>query len=318
MKTFNLNILTIGMAVLLLVACKKDKASREALAEGRVNFDLPASVNVVTRDLDVKKSSVVSVEMKAALDGDASSDVHYVTFATDTTKIADYKLKYDNSALLLPTNTYLYYKSTVAIPAGTKVSEAAVLNLGFQRGLKPLTAYVLPLVITSVDGKPQDPKTRKVVYYVFKTGEPLYIQTTGFTATASSTLSPNSPIRATDGNLLGNYWTSGLNEALPQWVRIDFGREIKFSGLDVFFPTAVDYTTFGGDPTSAKVEISSDDINWTDKGTYVINVRNPERKQSIDMASITTARYLRFTALAGTRYANMYNLVFVSEIAMKN
>lgn len=310
-------------AMLLLMACKKDEAKTEDLPEGFVTFDLPATEDVVERTVNIKEVSLLTMEMKAALPGDASTGIHYVTFAPDTTKIANYRLKYGNSAILLPAMNYLYYKSTVAISAGSNVSEPAVLNMSFQTSLRPRSTYVLPLAIVSVDGKVQDPVTRRVVYYVFKTGDALYVDHTGFTitATASSTSGANTPARAVDANNATTYWASATTQVLPQWLSIDYGREFTFSGLDLYFPTAVNYTTMGGDPTSVKLETSSNGSTWLDKGTYVVNVRNTERKQTIILPSATTSRYLRFTVLAGAPYVSgavTYSLTFVSGIMLRN
>jgi hypothetical protein len=323
MKTYKLNILAICTVVLLLTACKKSESGRVALSEGSVAFDLPGSTDVVTRTLDIKNVTLVGVEMKAALQGEASSDVHYVTFATDTSKIADYRIKYGSTALLLPTTSYLYYKTTVAIEKGAKVSEAAVLNLSFQTTLRARSTYVLPIVIASVDGQQLDPKTRKVVYYVFNTGDALYVDHTGYTltATASSTLGVNVPARAVDAATGTTFWASSNTAALPQWVSVDFARNVNFSGLDYFFPTAVT-PLIGGYTTSAKVETSLDNTTWVDKGTYVVDVNNAAKKQTINMPSLTTARYLRFTILTATPYVASptitYNIGLVGGIVLRN
>jgi len=323
MKIYKLNILAICTVVMLLMACKKDESGRKALPEGSVAFDVPASTDVVARALDIRETALLSIEMKATLLGDVSSDVHYVTFATDTSKIADYRAKYGSAALLLPTTSYLFYKTTVAISAGSKLSEPGVLNLSFQTVLRPRSAYVLPLVITDVDGQLQDPKTRKVVYYVFNTGDATYVDHTGFTvtATASSTLGVNVPARAVDAATGSTFWASSNTTVLPQWVNIDFGRAVTFPAFDYFFPTAVTQA-IGGYTTSAKVETSSDNITWVDKGTYAIDVNNTLKRQTINMPSLTTARYLRFTILAATPYMAsatvIYNIGFVSGILLRN
>ncbi|MBE9602226.1 discoidin domain-containing protein [Pedobacter sp. MC2016-24] len=323
MKTYKLNILAICTVVVLFMACKKDKTGREALAEGRVTFDLPASTDVVVRSLDIRNEALLSLEMKATLQGDASSDVHHVTFATDTTKIADYRLKYGATALLLPTMSYLYYKPTVSIPAGSNVSESGVLNFSVQTSLRARSTYVLPLVIASVDGQTQDPKTRKVIYYVFNTGEATYVDHAGYTvtATASSTLGVNAPARAVDAATGTTFWASSNTVPLPQWLSIDFGRNVTFPSFDYFFPTAIT-PAVGGYTTSAKVETSSDNITWVDKGTYAIDVNNTLKRQTINMPSLTTARYLRFTILTATPYnasaTVIYNIGFVSGILLRN
>lgn len=322
MKALKLNIIAACSLILLLMACKKDKVSREALPDGSVTFDLPASTEVVARDVDIKNVMVLSLEMKAVLAG-TSGDVHFVTFAADTTKIANYRLKYGNTALLLPTPNYLYYKPTVAIAAGTSQSEAAVLNLNVQTSLKPYSTYVLPLVITSVDGKPQDPATRRVVYYVFNTGAGRYVDNSGYTltATASSTFGVNTASRAIDAATGTTFWASSNTVPLPQFLTIDYGRNVTFPGLDYFFPTGLTVAN-GAQTTSAKVETSVDNINWTDKGTYAINVNNVAKMHTITLPSVTTARYLRFTILAANPYVASatitYNIGFVGGILLLN
>ena len=93
------------------------------------------------------------------------------------------------------------------------------------------------------------------------------------------------------------------------------------TGIDVFFPTAVNYTTLGGDPTSAKVETSLNGTTWADQGTYAINVRNAERKQTIILPSPVTGKFLRFTILAGNAYVSgtaNYSLTFIGGIMIRN
>ncbi|MEJ7557106.1 MAG: discoidin domain-containing protein [Pedobacter sp.] len=323
MKAFKFSIIAVCSLILLLMACKKDKASREVLSEGSVTFDLPASTEVVATPIEIKNVRVVSFEIKASLQGNTSSDIHYVTFAVDTTKIAAYRLKYGNSAILLPLANYLYYKPIATIAAGSSVSEAAILNLNVQPTFKARSTYVLPLVISAVDGQPQDPATRRVVYYVFNTGEPLYVDHTGFTvsATASSVNGANVANNAVDANTLGTYWLSNISQSLPQWVNADFGRAVTFSGLDYFFPTAINYATLGGNTTSVKVETSLNNTTWVDKGTYAVDIKNAERKQTLTLPSLTTARYLRFTVLAAAPYLSggvSYSVCFVSGIVLRN
>ncbi|GGH32785.1 DUF1735 domain-containing protein [Sphingobacterium alkalisoli] len=325
MKKLTFNILAIGFFVLLLAACKKDESRREMLTEGRITFDLPTSSDVVQQNLDIKEVSLLSMEMKAALLGGTSADPHYVTFAPDTTKIAAYREKYGSAALLLPSLNYLFYKSTVAINAGSNVSESAVLNLSFQNLLRPQSTYVLPLAITAVDGIIQDPGTRKVVYYVFNTGDALYVDHAGLTvtATASSTAGANTASRAIDPNTGTTYWASATSGVFPQSLNIDYAREVSFSGVDIFYPTSVNinYATLGGDPTSVKVETSVDNSTWIDQGTYSVDIRNTARKHTMNLPSQTTARYVRVTVLDAAPYVSgtlTFSVVLVSGIMLRN
>ncbi len=325
MKTYKLNLLAICTIVILLSACKKNEPNPETLADGRVTFDLPTSTDVVliSPQYDIKTTRLVTLEMKTALQGDVSSDAHYITVAPDTAKIAEYRTKYGSTAVLLPTTSYLLYKSNITIAAGSNLSDAAVLNLGFQKTLKKFTTYVLPVAITTIDGVAQDPRSRKVVYYVLTTGDGLYLDNTGFTltATASSVNGANSAANAVDANLLGTYWLSNITQALPQWLNIDLKRDVTFSGLEYYFPTAVAYATVGGNTTSVQIETSSDNVIWANKGTYAVDVKNTDRMSIINLASPVTARYVRINVLAAAPYVSggvTYSVCFVGGILFRN
>src|SRR5690606_16483164 len=120
-------------------------------------------------------------------------------------------------------------------------------------------------------------------------------------ATASSTFGTNTAIKAVDATTGTTFWASSNTVPLPQWVNIDFTRNVTFSGLDYFFPTTLT-TANGGLTTSAKVETSLDNLTWVYNGTYVINVNNTARMHTIYCASLITARYLRFTILTANPY----------------
>ncbi|GHE44699.1 discoidin domain-containing protein [Sphingobacterium griseoflavum] len=308
-----------------LTACEKDESKPGQLAADAVMFDLPGTQDFVATDLDIKEPSLLSLEMKAALREGTASDLHYVTFDPDTTKIDLYKEKYDPDAILLPALNYLFYKSTVPLHVGNSFSDPAIVNIGFQNLLRPHSTYVLPVAITALDGIVQDPGTRQVAYYVFKTGQPLYVDHTGFavTATASSTAGANTAARAIDANTGTTYWASATSESLPQSLNIDYAREVGFSGIDIFYPTSsnINYNTTGGDPRVVKIETSTDNTVWVDHGTFPVDIRNTARKYTINLPSPTTARYLRATILEAAPFQSgnlTFSVVLVSGIMLRN
>lgn len=323
MNKYIVYILAGFLLLISISACQKEDSGRVLLPDNSVKFDMPETEDVVANELDVREVSLLTLEMRAVLTSPPSSGVHYVTFAPDTTKLAAYQQKYGD-ATLLPAQNYLYYKPTVAISSGNTVSESGVLNLSFQTTLKANSTYVLPLAVMYVDGQLQDPTTRSVVYYVFNTGDALYVDHTGYTvtATASSTAGTNTASRVVDANNTTTFWASGLlPEVLPQWLQVDYGREITFSGLDLFYPTSVNYATTGGDPNLAKVEVSSDGANWEDIGTYRVDVRNDQRKHSVIFPSPVNGQYLRFTILDAAPYVAgtaSHNVTLVSGIMLRN
>ena len=324
MMKIKLYWMTLCMIIFVLGACKKEKGYTESLPDGAVTFDALDQDEVVENAIGIKEAKLLTLEMKATLSGAASSVEHYVTFAPDTTKLANYKLKYGGEALLLPVQNYLYYKPTVAISAGSMSSEAAVINIGAQTSLKARNTYVLPLTIMYVDGQLQDQATRRVVYYVFKTGEALYVDHTGYvvTASASSVAGVNAASRAVDANNTTTFWASALNPAvLPQWIQVDYGRNCSFSGLDLFYPSSVNYATTGGDPSEVMLELSDDGLVWKASGTYPVNVRNVDRKYTIAFAEQQSARYIRVTVLKAAPYISgtiAHQVTLLSGMMLRN
>jgi hypothetical protein len=295
----------------LSMACKKDDKITQ-LPDASVSFELPAGSDVVEMPVALDKDITTTIELKAALLGTTSSSDHLVTFAIDTTKIADYRAKY-GAALLPRVTSYLFYKPTATIAAGASVSEPAQLNIGQQTQFIEYSTYVLPVVIKSVDGKVEGPATTRVVYYVFKTGKPLNINKVGWAIQGFSSVFNAFAATNLIDNSATTYWTSNIVQTFPQWVVINFNRDIIFTGLSYGVPALLSYPALGGYPTSIRIETSMNGTTWTDKGLFAGNI--VANKQTIDLG-LTTARYLRFTVLAGVKYANTYDAIFINDISL--
>ncbi|UYQ95980.1 discoidin domain-containing protein [Chitinophaga horti] len=104
-----------------------------------------------------------------------------------------------------------------------------------------------------------------------------------------------------------------MTQFMPQSVTINMNREVTFTGLNYYLPTVLNYPNLGGYPTSIKIETSMNGTTWTDKGTFAGNVSN--NMQSI-LFGQTTARFVRFTALASVKYSNTYDAIFISGIGL--
>jgi hypothetical protein len=313
MRTFN--IILACLFILSLTACSKDDASAP-LSEGSISFQQAAGKDTIEIPLGILKDSAIVTGIKAALSGTASSADHWVTFAVDTTKITDYRTRYGSTAQLVPLTSYLFYKPNARIAAGAVVSDSAYLNVGSQTKLAELSTYVLPIVIKSVDGKVEGVATSRVVYLVFKTGKG-FISKAGWTIAGSSSQNGSlSPGLIIDADNLATYWASNITQAMPQWVSINFNRDVTFTAMNYYFPTALKYPTMGGYPTSIQIETSMDGITWVNKGVYAGNIVS--NIQTLN-TGLTTARYLRFTSLAVAKFisgASQSDAVFIGGIAL--
>lgn len=300
------------LTVTMLAACSKDE-SRAVLPEGSVIFKQATGKDTLEMPVSILKDSTMVFEIQAALAGTLFSEDHFVSFAVDSTKMLDYRTRFGN-ATLLPASSYLFYKPTTRIAAGDAVSEVAMLNIGAQTKLTEYSTYVLPLVIKSVDGKADVASTR-VLYYVFKTGKPLFVNKTGWTIAGSSSQNStaNAPATLLDANNLTTYWATNIQQQMPQWVSINFNKEITFTALTYYLPTALRYPTLGGYPTLIRIETSMNGTTWVNRGEFTGNVK--DNMQMVEIGT-TTARYLRFTSLAAARYNSLYDAVFISGISL--
>lgn len=295
---------------LWLVGCEKSTTG-PTLPDGDIAFDIAAGKDTVQIPLSILKDSTMTLDIRAAMAGNGANGDHWVRFRVEPELLNEYRAEY-GEAQLLPTSSYLLYKADARVPAGSTTSEAAVLNVARQTKLLEYTTYVLPIVIESVNGDVDAAGAGDVLYYVFKTGRPAVINKTGWTIHAySSHLGTFLPTNLLN-NTPTNYWASSISEQMPQFVTIDFNRNVTFSGVRYALAHNLDYPSQGGYPTLIQIETSMDGSNWENKGIFEDEV--VDKAQMIEIG-VTTARYLRFTSLEAVPYSGFY-AIFISDISL--
>lgn len=294
---------------MVFVGCEKESV-KSNLAEESVSFE--STKDSIQFPVSILKDSLMVLNIKAKLSGEKSAKDVWVTLAVDTTKITEFKERFGD-AKLLPSSSYVFFKKNVLIKNGEDLSETAELNFGNQTKLTEYTTYVLPVVVQAVDGETDGAASKKTLFYVFKTGKPLFVNRTGWTihsySSQNATFSPNNLI---DNNDRTTYWLSNITQNMPQWVIINFNKEVDFTAVNYYFPNAVAYPSGGGYATVIKIETSMDAITWVDKGTFSGNL--VDKMQTLSIGE-TKARYLRFTALSVIKFSG-FDVVFVSGISL--
>jgi len=307
------NYIVICVSLIMVMAACQKKSTVSTVPDGSVAITTPNNVDTLVWPLSILQDSTMVIDLSAGLSGKASSTSHWVTIGVDTTELAIYSAKY-GAATLLPSSCYLLYKTVVQLPAGSLLSDSAQINIIKQSSLNAYTTYVLPLVIKAVDGKADGAASTQVLYFVFHTGKPAFISKAGWTIAAySSALNPLLPTNMIDNDEAGTYWASNLSQQMPQYATIAFNTQITFSAVNYYFPPSLKYPTYGGYPTSIRIETSEDGVSFTNNGTFAGNLVN--NMQTLN-TGITTARYLRFTALACAPYGGTYNCIFISGIKL--
>lgn len=155
---------------------KNKESDKSSLPEGQIAIKTPSGQDTLEMPLSILKDSAIVLNVNAELDGKSSFD-HIVKFSVDTTHMTVFRARY-GKAQVLPYTSYLFFKPSTTIRAGSSVSESAILNINLQTKFTEHTTYVLPVVVESLDGN-TDVVSRRVLYYVFKTGRPLFIKKEG-------------------------------------------------------------------------------------------------------------------------------------------
>jgi len=298
MKRYYVVILILAAGI--FASCSKDN-NGSFLTPGSVFILQNNGADTLVQEVSILKDTIVVIGLHAALDGRSATQNHTVTFRIDSTRMNSFKNNYGD-ALLLPRESYYFYRPQVQIASGASVSDSVQINLVKQTNLKSETTYVLPLVINNVDGDREAMVMDQVFYLVVKTGKiPPTSKSNWTIAGYSSQLGANVATNVLDNDDQNTVWASSPGP-MPQYLIINFGARISFSGVTYRTPTMY-YTnaSLGGYPTRVKIEVSDDATTWTDKGTYD-GILGPETwTQSIGP---TSAQYMKFSVLAAAPYAN--------------
>lgn len=297
---------------IFLAACHKDDGG-SSLLSGSIAIEGVSTKDTLVREISITKDTTVVIGIKAVLNGQLSFKDHIVTFRVDTSWLSSFRDKYGD-ATLLPYANYLFFRSQCRISAGTSIYDSIQLNLVTQTALRPETRYVLPVLIDNVDGNTEAMVPRQVLYIVVKSGKAGYISKSGWSiVTASSELTPSTPPEAVlDNDDINTVWKSAI-QPMPQYLVIDFGNQISFTGVTYRTPPSYYAGTVGGYPTKVKIEVSTDGVSWTDKGSYPGVTTPVVWSQNI---GLTKARYMRFTILEAKLYGGRLSLVVIGGIGL--
>lgn len=299
------------VATCLLFACTKD-STHSPLAPGSITIQQLSGKDTLMKQISPAKDTPVIIGLRAVLNGNVSAGDHFVTFKADTTRLNDYRLKYGN-ATLLPYGTYLFFSPKCRISAGASLSDSIQLNILAQTRLQPDMVYVLPVVIQNVDGGTDAIAPDQVLYIVVNTTKPVnYISKLNWKIIDfSSVYSPAAayaPANVLDYDLTTG-WTSSPGLPMPQYLTIDFGAQLTFSGVS-YTSVAAYYTQGILYPIKVKIEVSVNGTTWTDRGTYNGVTTAVTWTKTI---TASTARYMRFTVVESAPFISIYtNLTDIS------
>ncbi len=122
------------------------------------------------------------------------------------------------------------------------------------------------------------------------TGAGAMLSKSNYNGTAVSYAGSDYPYKAYDGDYSGTRWSSGHDQTVGDWYKIDLGSVYKVYKSRLYVPSGnYDY------PSGYKIEVSKDGVNWT----QVVYVSAGNVSQD-DIRTWTPifARYVKFTLIA--------------------
>ena len=300
----------IGVCLLAFFSACSKHTVFPAIPPDSISFQGVPAIDTMVSLVSVTKDTVITVDIKTVSMQPVAQDTH-VVIATDTLAMATYHAKYGD-ALLLPSNAYFFFRPDAYIPAGSKQSDAAEINVVKESKLEPDTTYVLPLNIQSVDNQTADPRSEHALFLVIRTGHGTYISKRGWTIASVSSEYPGGPATNLLDNSDDTFWMNDFvasDGAMPQQVTIDFGAQLTFSDVE-YSTSSANFNAGVGFPTRLEIELSDDGLKWTDKGNF--EGPTSDAPQVIPIGT-STARFLRFTVLA-VPSALGYNLLEIGSL----
>lgn len=303
-------IIPVLLAAAIVSACKKDEA-KPAVTPGSISIVALATKDTLMQNVPAGMDSVIVIGLKAILNSGVSTGDHFVSFKADTSHMVKFRARF-GSGTTLPSDNFRFFRSRCRIPAGTTVSDMAELNIFQQTSLRAESEYVLPVVISEMDGNSEAAVPGEVLYIIVKTGRSPIVLKNDWTIHEVSSQNTSGPAINLLDNNVNTTWVNG-NYGFPQHVTFNFGETITFSGVSYEVP-AINYATLGGYPTRFQIETSLDGVTWDDKGTFDGVTTAVAWQRNI---GTTNARYLRYTVHAATKFWGVFDIVYIGDISLQ-
>ncbi len=286
--------------------CKDEVDLPDQPIDSYTSVYMPQGVNgAVTTTLKVKDNLVQTAVYGAAYGGYGVPDEDVpVSFKVDNGLVASYNTANKTNYQVLPASSYSLSATNSFIPKGKTSSEP--LKITFKAkgdgAMDAFKTYLLPITISSPAVKVKE--SLKTVYYIVRAlpdlaDYPAYERSkfaiAGFSSQEANGEGPNNgrAVFVLDGDN-NTFWHSqwqGTSAPPPHFLTIDMGEVKVFHGLS-FLPRQGDQ---GGKPNEVNVQISTDNITWTDAGSTVL--QNNKNLQSVffEQGFNKQARYFKVT-----------------------
>lgn len=276
-------------------SCSKDYDT-DYHTDGQANVYISQALGLSENATFTYSSTASTLKLTATSGAKATQDIK-VTFATDPSLVASFDTSNPSKYVKLPDGCVEIPSPVATIPAGEYISNELEVKVKTTGVLDRSTTYLLPVIISKVDGGTLN-EAMSVKYYVVtavyedldKTGWTIQ----GFDSEEATGEGPNNgrAVFILDNNVSTIWHTQwdGGTPPLPHWVSVDMQSAKLISGLSFVNRQGAS----NGIPKNIKVQVSTDGTTWTDAGNYVLVQGNA--KQFIYFPTPMSARYFKVTA----------------------
>ncbi len=315
-KKYNILFLMMGLGCNLWYGCKDKFDLPYQPLDSYIKVYMPQAVNGPVSKVLKIKDSVQTVIYGAVYGGQGypESDIA-VNFTMDPLQADSFNLANKTNYPLLPAAAYTMSNTSGTIPKGSTGTVPFHISLK-TKGTGAMTAlktYILPVTVSCASVK-VNPSLSTTFYLVKAQPDlndyPNYSRTNwtvaGFSSQEANGEGPNNgkAIFALDGNS-GTFWHTqwqGGSPGPPHFLIIDMNEIKELHGL-AFQGRQVDG---GGKPNSVSVQVSLDNTDWTDAGSF--NLQNNKDVQSVFLPEgFKNARY--FKVIINSAYNGNYTQV---------
>jgi len=305
----------------VIIGCKKNNA-------GSTRVYMPAGNKTVSATFDITDTIVYTASLVGAdfptVSTAAAGDIT-ISFTVNADLVNAFNQENGTTYPILPAANYSFDASGVISKGATAT---APLKLVIKNGdqLQPFSSYLLPLSINQVSGG-QAGSMQKTTYYVITRSPALEdlpaFDRSGWTIAGYSTQEPaegngNGLVTSAIDGDFDTYWQSqwaGSEPGPPHYITIDMGATKTMHGISIVDRSFEgDWATNGhGQPKAMTVAVSTDGVNWTDDGSFLVPIVEPQAEIRFFLPVFRDARYFRVTvtsvwATNSTNIAEIYAL----------
>lgn len=288
------------LSVLCFVSCDEDLPIPERINKVSVYMQ-DTDKSPTTKSIDPNEEitfKIGGVACRKETEGDLE-----VTVEADMSLVSRYNAAVDGFYVGLAEGSYTY-STTLKVPGGAIKSDSITINVKPDGKLEDGVRYLLPLKITSIDGKGRILQNSEVCYAIVNVGDVATFadyDKSGWEVIdfSSEELNGEGPTQGRAALVIDNntstFWhsqyTGGVSVAPPHYFAVDMKEEHTFRAFWI-----MNVQEYWGDghhayPTEVVLEISDDGENWT----KVIEVAGAitHDKQLFKLPESVTAKYFK-------------------------